>query len=304
MTLDAWIDSHPYLRPLADLHVRLHTTTRCASPVPADARWAAYAPEFATGVPLLQSDAAGLDLDAVSTHIRTAIENLARGAVDDELAAKAHALALELRAPGAPQPMDWLLGGVRDWIPSDPGLLRCAGWVAAQSALQPLLIAFDCWRNEDRWFRRHCPTCGSLPAMAQLAGKDPGRRRLMSCGCCRTRWQYARTGCPFCETESHRLAAVGVEGARGLRIDYCETCHGYLKTYDGEGDEPVMLADWTSLHIDVLAMDRGFKRFAPSLYDLGALGSPDSATPEAVRVSGGATRTGAPARRLKLSLTQ
>jgi FdhE protein len=59
---------------------------------------------------------------------------------------------------------------------------------------------------------------------------------------------------------------VGVEGEGGLRIDYCETCHGYLKTYDGEGNESVLLADWTSLHLDVLARDRGLQRKAASLY--------------------------------------
>ena len=61
--------------------------------------------------------------------------------------------------------------------------------------------------------------------------------RLLSCGCCGTRWQYKRTGCPFCEADSQRLAAVAVEGEAGLRIDYCEACSGYLKTYDGQGDE-------------------------------------------------------------------
>jgi FdhE protein len=30
----------------------------------------------------------------------------------------------------------------------------------------------------------------------------------------------------------------------------------------------VLLADWTSLHLDVLAKDRGLKRLADSLYDL------------------------------------
>ena len=51
-------------------------------------------------------------------------------------------------------------------------------------------------------------------------------------------------------------------------IDYCEACGGYLKTYDGEGNESVLLADWTSLHLDILARDRGLKRRAASLYDL------------------------------------
>ena len=105
--------------------------------------------------------------------------------------------------------------------------------------------------------------------MAQLAGKDPGRLRLMSCGCCGTRWRYRRTGCPFCErTDDHRLSVVGVEGEGGLRIDFCESCHGYLKTYDGEGSEDLFLADWTSMHLDVVARDRGLKRLAASLYEI------------------------------------
>lgn len=43
---------------------------------------------------------------------------------------------------------------------------------------------------------------------------------------------------------------------------------GYVKTYVGEGSESVLLTDWTSLHIDVLAKDRGLKRLAYSLYEI------------------------------------
>ena len=59
-----------------------------------------------------------------------------------------------------------------------------------------------------------------------------------------------------------------VEGEGGLRIDYCESCRGYLKTYAGEGSENVLLADWTSLHLDLIACDRGLRRLAASLYAL------------------------------------
>jgi hypothetical protein len=31
---------------------------------------------------------------------------------------------------------------------------------------------------------------------------------------------------------------VTIEGEAGLRIDHCESCGGYLKTYDGQGNEP------------------------------------------------------------------
>ena len=93
---------------------------------------------------------------------------------------------------------------------------------------------------------------------------------------CTTRWRYRRTGCPFCDDQDeHRLSVVAVEGEGGLRIDYCETCSAYLKTYDGEGSESVLLADWTSVHLDLIARDRGLKRLAASLYDLSA--SPGSA---------------------------
>jgi FdhE protein len=61
---------------------------------------------------------------------------------------------------------------------------------------------------------------------------------------------------------------VAVEGEAGLRIDYCEACSGYVKTYDGEGSESVLLADWTSLHLDIIARDRGLMRCAGSLYQL------------------------------------
>jgi FdhE protein len=145
--------------------------------------------------------------------------------------------------------------------------LRYVGWAAMARYLRPVASGFDAWRDEERWLRRYCPTCGSLPAMAQLAGVDPGRKRLLSCGCCGTRWQFKRTGCPFCDTDSQRIATVTIEGEAGLRIDHCESCGGYLKTYDGEGHETVLLSDWSSLHLDLIAHDRGLKRLAASLYE-------------------------------------
>ena len=133
--------------------------------------------------------------------------------------------------------------------------------------ITPVVLAFESWRDEEKWQRRYCPTCGSLPAMAQLAGEEPGRRRLLSCGCCGTRWHFRRTCCPYCERDSQRLESVLIEGEPGLRIDHCAACGGYLKTYAGDGEEYLFLADWSTLHLDVLASDRGLKRLAGSLYE-------------------------------------
>jgi FdhE protein len=68
--------------------------------------------------------------------------------------------------------------------------------------------------------------------------------------------------------DEHPVSVVAIEGEEGLRIDYCEACRGYLKTYNGEGNEHVLVADWTSLHLDLLARDRGLKRLAASLYEI------------------------------------
>jgi FdhE protein len=42
----------------------------------------------------------------------------------------------------------------------------------------------------------------------------------------------------------------------------------YLKTYVGEGSEATLLADWTSIHLDLVARDHGLKRLVWSLYEL------------------------------------
>jgi FdhE protein len=53
-----------------------------------------------------------------------------------------------------------------------------------------------------------------------------------------------------------------------FRIDHCNECNGYIKTYLAEGDEELFLADWSTLHLDVIARQQGFERKANSLYEL------------------------------------
>jgi len=219
-------------------------------------------------VPLLSSAEAAVDLEPGGRMAAALLEGLASATSLEWLAAETRALDSALRRePDAGQRIVGFLLGDDTLMPPFPGLLRYLGWTAMARFLRPVVNAFGAWRDEERWLRRYCPTCGSLPAMAQLVGVDPGRRRLLSCGCCGTRWQYKRTGCPFCEIDAQRLASVSVEGEPGLRIDHCESCGGYLKTYNGQGDETFSLSDWSSLHLDLIAHDRGLKRLAASLYE-------------------------------------
>jgi FdhE protein len=249
VTLDGWIKSHPYLGDVARVRQQIDEAVAAAPPaVPAD--WHEYAEDFIIGVPILLSDAR-VDLHLAGRAVMTTFDSLS------------------IDAPGATPDgiVEWLLGDDA-WQPKDGGLLRTVGWISLAASLRPLVHVLNAWRDEDKWLRRYCPCCGSLPAMAQLAGDDPARMRLLTCGRCATQWRYGRTMCPFCESDDQKLTTLAIEGESGLRVDYCESCKGYLKTYAGQGDEGVLLADWTSLHLDHLALARGLKRKATSLYEM------------------------------------
>jgi FdhE protein len=269
MTTDSWLEAHTYLRPVAELSAEVDRAADAIAileaPIP---DWDDYRADYLAGVTLLQSADAAVDLEPGGRTAATLIERLTVARSSGWLALETRALHADLQGePHAARRIVDLLLGDESAAPPFAGLVRFLGWTAVKRFIAPVVLAFNSWRDEEKWQRRYCPTCGSLPAMAQLVGEEPGRRRLLSCGCCGTRWQFKRTCCPFCETDSQRLESVIVEGESGLRIDHCASCGGYIKTYDGHGDESLLLSDWSSLHLDLLASDRGLKRLATSLYE-------------------------------------
>jgi FdhE protein len=269
-TRETWLATHPYLKPVASFCAEVDRAAAnvvdAASTLP---DWEDYAAEFREGVPLLQSIDADIELGPAGKALVAVVAALVAAPLGNKLAAEAAALHADLGRETDPgrRAVDWLLGET-GFVASSPGLMRFVGWSVLGRYLRPVVAAYAASRDDTRWLRRYCPTCGSPPAMAQLVGSDPGRKRLLVCGRCDTRWQYSRTACAFCEVDSQRLSSTSVEGEAGLRIDHCEACKGYLKTYDGEGLEALLLADWTSLHLDLLALDRGLKRVAASLFEL------------------------------------
>ena len=269
MTPESWLEAHAYLRPVAELSAEVDRAAAAIetleAPIP---DWEDYRPDFLAGVALLHSVDAAVDPEPGGRMAAALIERLASARSTGWLATETRVLHAELqRQPHAARRMVELLVGDESAVPLLPGLARYLGWTAMRRFLGPVVLAFNSWRDEEKWRRRYCPTCASLPAMAQLASEEHGRQRLLSCGCCGTRWQFSRTCCPFCESDSQRLESLIVEGESGLRIDHCASCRGYIKTYDGIGNESLLLSDWSSLHLDVLAADRGLKRLAASLYE-------------------------------------
>jgi FdhE protein len=270
MNRENWIASHPYLRPVAEFQSQVETAAASLPPAfAAIPEWRDYAEEFRRGVPLLRGSCSLVDLKPAAAILDSLLERLAKTSLPEEPAQEIRELRRALGAdPSGSERAVACLFEQNDPAPPHSGMLRYVGWTVLARYLAPVVGHFGDWREDEQWLKSYCPTCGSLPAMGQLAGTESRMRHLV-CGCCGTRWRFRRTGCPFCEnTDDHRLAAVAIEGEAGLRIDYCESCGGYLKTYAGTGSEALLLADWTSLHLDVIASDRGWKRFAASLYSL------------------------------------
>jgi FdhE protein len=112
-----------------------------------------------------------------------------------------------------------------------------------------------------------CGLCGSPPAIATLRREDG--RRILTCGLCGAPWEFARLGCPWCETQDPgalTLLRLSPEDPRW--VEACEACRGYIKTVDerrlplGESIIPVV-EEASTLHLDLLAEREGFIRRLP-----------------------------------------
>jgi FdhE protein len=269
---ERWIARHPYLEPLARFEEAVEGIAGMAVPAIAHGSdWEGYRADAALGIPLLHSPSAGVDCDAAGADL---LNRLVDRSADLRLPPHLAAACSDVRDgfrgdAGAPRrALAYLLRGEGE-PPADQGLLRYFTWTALAHVLAPVIEEAARRRRGIPWTRGICPTCGAPPNQGQLAGNGDARRRLLACGACRTRWSFQRIGCPFCgNEEQRRIDALEVAGEEGLRLDACQECKGYVKTYVGEGEEALFLADWSTLHLDLLAAERGYERKGASLYAL------------------------------------
>jgi FdhE protein len=269
----SWLGAHAFLEPIARLQAAVEAAAAAAAvaggPEVSVEDWARDG--GADGAPLLHTDAGEHAFAAAADVLRELVARLDPAALPGALGAACRDVRAALERPeertGA---IRWVLRGApADGAPAHAGVVRFLAWTAIRRALPAALRGAGAWCEPERWGRPVCPACGEAPAMAQLLPGSTGRQRLLACGCCGTRWPWRRIGCPFCASDaSDHLRVLVADERVGLRIDGCGACGGYLKTYTGEGDEELFLADWPTLHLDLAAVQRGFRRMGASLYDL------------------------------------
>lgn len=116
------------------------------------------------------------------------------------------------------------------------------------------------------WSKGYCPICGGWPLLGELRGVELAR--WLRCAACGSGWRTQRLVCAFCGNEDyHLLGTLAVEGEQRFRIEVCERCKSYLKVgnaFDPPPAELLALDDVASLHLDVVAIERGYQRPAGS----------------------------------------
>jgi len=165
---------------------------------------------------------------------------------------------------------------VAGWLVDPAQVAPAAGfWVAV--AAQPVfeLAAVDVpVPQRDRWTAAACPCCGAAAQVSVIAEESgefmAGSPRSLCCGRCATTWTYPRATCVRCgESDARRLGSWVADVWSTARIESCDTCRGYIKTFDlreaGGVDVVPLVDDVASAALDLWASGRGLQRSTRSL---------------------------------------
>jgi FdhE protein len=140
-------------------------------------------------------------------------------------------------------------------------LIQASIWPSIEAGVEQLRSEVD----PETWLKGYCPLCGSLPSLSLL--KEEVGKRYLLCSFCGYQWRVERIFCPFCNNKDQEsLHYFCGEGEETHRIDLCDKCHQYIKTIDTRNlqeSDPV-LEDLSTLHLDLLASQKGYKRPVPN----------------------------------------
>jgi Protein involved in formate dehydrogenase formation len=123
--------------------------------------------------------------------------------------------------------------------------------------------------SSDGWQRSACPLCGGAAQASVIAEESGeflgGSPRSLVCGRCATWWSYPRAVCPSCGEDDSRCVTPYVQpDDRLVRVDGCQTCHRYVKTFDlrepGADEVIPLVDDVATMALDLWARQRGFER--------------------------------------------
>jgi FdhE protein len=120
------------------------------------------------------------------------------------------------------------------------------------------------FNKDNPWEKGYCPVCGNLPVISMFGSEG---ERFLVCGFCWHEWTVTRLFCPFCENKkSDTLHYFFTEEEKEYRVDVCDKCGKYIKNVDTRITDRFVyppLEQIATLHLDIMAKDKGFESGAP-----------------------------------------
>jgi FdhE protein len=114
------------------------------------------------------------------------------------------------------------------------------------------------------WQNGKCPVCAAVPSLSIL---EQGVQRKYCCSFCGSIGHYMRIGCPYCNNQiPEKINIMYPEDRKDVRIDTCNNCKSYVKTFQAALLEEQSLdeTDLISLPFDIVAQNKGFHRRSPN----------------------------------------
>lgn len=108
-----------------------------------------------------------------------------------------------------------------------------------------------------------CPNCGGEPQTAIIRPEGDGGKRSLLCSFCQTEWEFRRILCPRCgEQHNEKLPRYAEEHAPATRVEACDTCRSYLKSFDltVDGLAVPMVDEIATAPLDLWAAEHGYAK--------------------------------------------
>jgi FdhE protein len=141
----------------------------------------------------------------------------------------------------------------------------------ARAVLQPLAewIAKNWSAEAPAVAGNKCPSCEGEPQVAILRQEGDGGKRWLLCSFCLTEWEFHRILCPNCgEREHDKLPRFTGEGNPAVRLEACDSCLAYLKSFDLTVDGMIvpLVDDIATAPLDIWAAEKGYRKLQPNLF--------------------------------------
>jgi FdhE protein len=114
-----------------------------------------------------------------------------------------------------------------------------------------------------------CPFCASAPQFAVLRPEGDGGKRSLVCSLCFKEWTFRRLVCPGCgEENKDKLPVFIAEDFNFIRVEACDTCHTYIKSFDltKDGRAVPVVDELASVSLNLWATEHKYQKLAANLF--------------------------------------